>query len=244
MNTKQDQKFFSKFLALLLYTAGVAMDTQHCFNFVRAIKYYLIYSFIFITVGQVMSLKFVNAKSEICLALVFIFNGIFLNTTTIILHIKKRNFISISNIVNNNFYMNASTRFKQFYLTYGVAYFIIYCIALLSPFLLFPISGKTLGDPSTLLVPSWFPWTIDTYLKYILTTTLQFSWLSVLSLPVLLGFMLPAYFILEVQFQFDCLCNAIQSTGSVSGKHHGHISRYNDLDVLKACIRQHQIILR
>lgn len=245
MNTKPVQDFSSKFLILLLNTAGIPIEGQKYGKFIRILKYYLLYSFVILTSSQVLSLRFINAKPAVCIALVFIFNGIFLNTTTMVLHLRKQNFFNILNIVYNHFHRNASSKFKKFFLTYGVAYFSIYSFMILSPFLFFPISNNELGDPGTLLIPCWFPWIIDTYWKYVLTISLQFSWLSALSLPVLLSFTFTAYFVIEVEFQINHLCCIIQSTEDEPTRTKSDCrSRCSDLQTLKTSIRQYQIIFR
>lgn len=111
----------------------------------------------------------------------------------------------------------------------------------MSPFLFFPISGNKLGDPNTLLIPSWFPWKIDSGLKYILTIGLQFSWLGPLSIPVLLNFTFVVYFIIEVRIQYDILYEDVLKIKEASYFH-----EYDDTIMVKfkSCIRHYQMISR
>lgn len=118
LNAKQVHgEFSTKFLILLLNTAEIPIQGQKYGKFIPVMKYYLIYSFIFLTTSQILSLRFLHTWPEVCIALVFIFNGVFLNSTTAVLHLKKQNFINILNIVCNKFDTNASTRFRKFCIT-------------------------------------------------------------------------------------------------------------------------------
>lgn len=246
MNTKRARDFVSKFLVLLLNSGGIPVTGQKYGQLIALQKYYLIYSFIFLTSCQVLSLKTFNHLYEATIALAFIFNGLFLNIPTIILHLKKENFLKISEIVSHDFEVNASIQFRKFFFSYGISYISCYSLMLLSPVLFFPISGHKVGDPGTLLIPCWFPWTINTLTKYLLTVILQFSWLFALSLPILLGFTFTAYFVVEVRFQFDRLCHAIELTQRefTTLPNKNWAAGNEDLMILNLCIHQHQIILR
>lgn len=239
---EKDEDFAAKYFILVLNSAGIPLEEQKHRELISMLKYYILYSFIFITISQVLMLRNFDSLHEAGIAISFIFNGIFMNTTTAVLHLKKQNFINILQIIRKDFDVSASARFKKFFFTYGVTYFSIYSFMLLPPVLFFPLSGRELDDPNALLVPCWFPWNVDTYLKYILTNALEFSWLCALSVPVTLSFMLTAYFLMEVEMQFDFLCRAIRSTEDT------HVGKakfeLNDSEMLKMCIRRHQITMK
>lgn len=189
---------------------------------------------------------------EFTVAMIYIINGIFFNITTLISQFKKDNIINMVNIANDEIstvmnthkeeVQNDDEKFKKFFFSYGITYFVIYSFATMAPFLFLPISGNKMGDINTLLIPCWFPWKIDSFVKYILTIGLQFSWLFPLSVPVLLNFTFVVYFVIAVRTQFDVLCDDIRKLKRYS------FSRRTDEDAVcegfRRCIQHHQIIFR
>lgn len=240
-----DENFVSKFLILLMNSGGIPVYDQKYGKLVTAQKFFLINSFIFLTTSQVMALKFSVGLHEMTSVLYFILNGCFLNIPTIVLHAKKQNFFNISMTASHSFDRNASVKFKKFFCTYGVTYIGIYTFMLLSPILFLPLSSNKTWTTTNLIIPSWFPWTINTRSKWFISAGLQFFWLSVLSFPILCIFLFTAYFILEVKFQFDRLYQAIQLTNDGSlPVINMNWATGDALTILKACIHRHQIISR
>ncbi len=210
--------FISKFFLILLDTAGCPLPGAQNFRFFNFWKYYLIYSFSSVTFGQLLMIRYVTSLNDVYMAVSFIASGLFFNSTTLALHLKKRNLSDVFRAISSDLVVfssaeerSASGEFRKFFFTRGVVYMAIYTLSLLSSALLFPFSDKELGDVNALLVPCVFPWQIDSYLKFFLTVLLQVSWLLPLSVPVLLNFMFCVYFIFEVRTQFKILRKSLNS---------------------------------
>lgn len=195
-------------------------------------------------------LKDCKSMHEISLTLAFLFNGIFLNIATLLLHLKKQHIVVILGLVNreipiltsaHKYAITGSQKFKEFFFSHAIKCYIIYTFACMGPFLFFPISGKQLGDPNTFLIPIWFPWKVDSILKYVLTIGLQFSWLGPLSVPVVLNFTFLVYFVIEVRVLFDILYEDVLEIKEASCCY-----KYDDRMVgkLKSCIQHYQMISR
>lgn len=250
---KMENNFTAKYLIALLNMSGIALESQKFQTKGRLInmwKYYLLYSFTFLTTSQVLTLQSNETAYEASMTLIFIFNGIFLNITIIIMHIKKECIMEMLNIFSidfvtvsrqTGFSQSTNERFKNFFLSYVITYYTIYIIMILSPFLFFPISDNKLGDTNTLLIPCWFPWVIDTYTKYILTIALQFSWLGALSIPILLSFTFVTYFVIEVKSQVEILSKVVVKWKNDDFKFENGTMMCL---VFKRFIMHHQILLR
>ncbi len=248
---KNYSNFTSNFLVHLLNTAGIPLAHQRHAEYIRLVKYYLLYSFLLLTTCQLFVLRNLASFDDIAVSLAYINCGIFYNATTLVLHLKKRDVRSIFDFVKSgrvDYFTprgaSADDKFRKFFLTYGVAYFTLYAVADLSPVLFFPFSEKKLGDATALILPCAFPWTIDSYLKYALTLGLQVSWLLPLSTPVLLNVMFAAYFVIEVRTQYDGLCEMLTE---LKDKKRPKMTDFDaeeaELLWFKRCIRHHQNIL-
>lgn len=242
--------FTSKFFIIFLNVFGVPMGCQ----ITKFFKYYFIYAFSSVTFSQMLMLREGKTIMDTSFSLIFILSGIYFNATTSIIYFKRRFLLSMYNITRAEFteqhsfrynVISVNWKFKKFFFQYGILFYCTYSLSLLSPFLFFPLSGKQLGDVSTLIVPSKFPWNFNTYTKYCLTVLLQLSWIGVLSVPVLLNFMFIIYFIIEVRTQFDILLLMIQNLdkSTVSSSYMNNENKWF-CDSFKSCILRHQKILR
>lgn len=247
--------FTSKFFIVLLNVFGVPIKCR----IARFFKYYFIYAFSFLTANQVLTLRERTTIIDISICLIFIFSGIYYNITSGIIYLKNRFIFAMYNMMNTDFadystldIRSTNEKFRKFFFKYGILFCVTYSFSLLSPVLFFPLSGKQLGDLSTLIIPCKFPWTINTYPKYLLTVLLQLSWVGVLSVPVILNFMFVIYFMMEVRVQFEILNRWIKEldksfvTWIMSNEKDVvlvHESR-RFVNSFKHCIRRHQKILR
>lgn len=240
--------FTSKFFVIFLNVFGVPIGCQ----ITKFFKYYFIYAFFSVTISQILMLREGKTIVDTSFSLIYILSGIYFNATTSIIYFKRSFLLSMYNIARAEFteehsfrynMISVNWKFKRFFFQYGILFFCIYGLSLLSPFLFFPLSGKQLGDVSTLIVPSKLPWNFNTYTKYCLTVLLQLSWIGFLSVPVLLNFVFVIYFIIEVRTQFDILSLMIRNldkwtVGSLKNEN----KRF--CDSFKNCIQRHQKILR
>lgn len=248
-----EDNFTAKFFSFVLNTAGIPNEWQKGQlegKLITIWKYYLLYSFTLLTTSQLLALRNNETPYELCMSLIFILNAIFLNITVVVRHIKKESIFEMLKIFNTDFvFISEQTgipqitnkRFKEFILSFGVSYCVIYVVVISSPFLFFPISSNKLGDTNTLLIPCWFPWTIDTYTKYILTIALQFSWLGALSIPILTGFLFTTYFIIEVKCQVEVLSKVVMKWKSENMRNADERRMHLEF---KMFIRYHQVIWR
>lgn len=244
-----EKNFTSKFLAFLLNISGIPLEWQKNKRSGRLVtiwKYYLLYAFIFLTSSQIILLKDTRSLYDLCTTLIFIFNGIFLNSTTIMLHVKKHNVMEMLNIFERDFVniaqesqypQKTNDKFKVFFLFYGLVFFSIFGLVILTPFLLLPISGNTMGDVDTLLIPCWFPWQIDSYPKYLSTIALQFSWLGAVSMPITQVFIFTSYFVIEVK----CKVEMLEDVAMKMNDQDNDDQLYRNF---KTFIRYHQVIWR
>lgn len=251
-NTESSNAFISWFITTLLKTAGISVNSKNSSSFLHFLKYYLLYAFASTTGCQIALLKECKTTYQVTLTLAYIFSGMFLNTSTVVLHLYKKNLFNILNFVDNElpFIMSrnkdirkSNEEFRKLFFSYGIAYYVVYTFACISPFVFFPISGNKLGDTNTLLIPSWFPWQIDSGLKYILTIGLQFSWLFPLSIPVLLNFTFYLYFIIEVRIQYEILCGNISKLKEYPSSCQNEENQAIRIH-FTACVQHHQMIVK
>lgn len=218
MLTMEKYNFTSKFFAYFFNISGIPLKYTKNRKYFIFLKYYYIYSFILLTSSQIMVLGRLNSMIQVSIALVFIFNGIFLNLITLALHVNKINIINIFRLFNLDFIfyshedvISTNVRFKRFFLMYGIGYIISYSLSVCSSVVLFPFSKKKLTDIDALLIPCRFPWSVNSVIKYIMTNILIASWLIPLSCPVTLTIIFMFYFMIEVEVQFDILYKSIES---------------------------------
>lgn len=254
---KQTSNFNIKFLAAWLNISGIALPAQKHAKYVKILKYYLVYAFILMTSAQVVLFRRASTLVEMSTAMVFFNSGLFLNSTTLIVHLKKKFIINIIQSMKVDFIqpftvfsiVPTNQKFKKFFFNTGLPGVCLYVFATSGTVLLFPFSDKSYDDINALFIPGAFPWTIDSMVKYLLTLALEFSWLSVLSAPVFLNFMFGFYYIFEIQIQYEILCKMVENfnnsnewismTGSVDEvREHKMIQSFN------YCIRHHQNIVK
>ncbi|KAK7575814.1 hypothetical protein V9T40_012100 [Parthenolecanium corni] len=217
MNVSKPSNFSSKFLTFLLNAAGIGLPSQKHARYINLYKYYLLQAFILLTSTQVVLVRNLTTLAEITITLVFINNGIFLNSTTLFLHLKQKYIINILESINEDFLeinsfdtISSSVKFKTFFRSIGAPGVITYLLSISSTVLLFPFSNKEYSDITALPVPSAFPWKVDNLRKYLLTIALQINWLAILSLPVVLIFLFSIYYMIEIRVQYDILCKSIR----------------------------------
>lgn len=116
-----------------------------------------------------------------------------------------------------------------------------------------------LGTDETLILPSWYPWKIDTVPRYLLTYTLQFVQTTALMLPSLGNFLFIVYFVFEIRIQKSNLCTSLgnivvyaywESMSNESpifqmlSANNGQNKSYDDLlyEYLQDCIKHHILI--
>lgn len=249
--------FNTKFLATLLNLSGIALPAQKHAKYVHMLKYYLVYSFILMTSAQVVLFRRPSTLAEMSTAVVFFNCGLFLNGTTLVLHLKKKYMINLIQSMRfdlNQFFsvfsiVPTSQKFKKFFFNIGLPGICMYVFSTSGTALLFPFSDKSYDDINALLVPGAFPWTIDSKAKYLITVALEFSWLSVLSAPVVLNFIFGFYYIFEVQIQYEILCKMIDDFNysnewkSVDGNLDKKIE-HKMIKSFEYCIRHHQNIVK
>lgn len=256
MATSHTSNFSSKFLTFLLNAAGIGLPSQMHAVYINFYKYYLLQAFILLTSAQVMLVRNLTTLAEITITLVFINNGIFLNSTTLFLHLKKKYIINIFESINEDFAqinsfdtISSSVKFKKFFHTLGAPGVVTYLLSLSSTVLLFPFSNKEYSDITALPIPSAFPWKVDNLQKYLLTIALQINWLAILSLPVALIFLFSIYYMIEIRVQYDILCKSIEQLNHsdewISLAHNFDSNTENKvLQSFNCCIKHHQKILK
>lgn len=256
MSTGQTSNFSSKFLTFLLNAAGIGLPSQKYARYINFYKYYLLQAFILLTSAQVVLVRNLTTLAEITITLVFINNGIFLNSTTLFLHLKRKCMINISKSINEDFAhinsfdtISSGVKFKKFFRTFGAPGVIIYLLSLLSTVLLFPFSNKEYSDITALPIPSAFPWKVNNLQKYLFTIALQINWLAILSLPVALIFLFSIYYMIEIRVQYDILCKSVEQFGK-SDDWLGLAQNFDTnienkvLQSFNCCIKHHQKILK
>lgn len=248
---REEKNFAYKFLIVFLNTGGFGLPGQKYKRLIFAVKCYLLYSFIFLTGGQIIMLKDCRKLHEYTLTVAYIFSGVFLNIITLIMHFKRRNVLNMLEVMHSDMpvikkqnpeAVTGSTQFKNFLFSTGLMFYVVYFFACMSPYLFLPLSTNAMGNPNSLLIPCWYPWRYDTVLRYNLTIGLQFSWLFPLSVPCMLAVAFTVYFAIEVQAQYSILrgnLDKMKDLQSVTGEEYELVQVH-----FNRCIQHHQMILK
>lgn len=255
---EESSNFNTKFLTMLLNISGVALPDQKYATYVNIMKYYLVYAFTLLTSAQLALLGRASTLVELSITVVFINSGLFLNSTTLILNLKKKFIMNIFHSINSDFIhpvtiisdvAPSSLKFRKFFFNTGIPGICMYVFSTCGTVLLFPFSDHTYDNINALLVPRAFPWTVHSKAKYWATVALEFSWLSALSAPVLLNFMFGIYYMFEIQVQYEILSKMIEKFDQMHEcislvDSSNCISEQKMIQSFVCCIRHHQNIIK
>nr|ALV87617.1 odorant receptor 2 [Drosicha corpulenta] len=226
---RQHKPYVRYFLSFFLASVGIATDRQN--KFVKLLwPKFLVLCFVSSFSCVTVRLLFLRDLSKIVQTLVSLLHMAFLNFSTFSIYLHRRDILDMVQIKDDHFgsyydkslvvknYMTSDEDFKVFLQKWGTLASLIHATGfILAPFFLFLFSGTTtttaeLADNDSLyILPSWYPWSVDSDARYLLTYALQFVQVSALCVPIIGNFLFIIYFVIEIRLQKANLCTSLNN---------------------------------
>lgn len=158
-------KFYAlRFIKLYLNSCGVSTNYEKKWPLFPIYKYYLLACFSILTYGQLMHYQNVDDFPEFAKTTVFVFSAIYLNYCTLNVHFRKKQFVEIIKLKNDNFYtysnlvydlhgFDVDEKFRGIVKKYGRIWASVYSVVETVPLIVTPFSEYELGSPETLMIP-------------------------------------------------------------------------------------------